>query len=175
MHSELNNMVHLNKTQPIERQFSQWRGYDVPLTGSNSELREMVIVQKLCWNRKEDHCIVHGSIVCNKGNNRSKCWDPQRSWIFFSNSFLWSMDDALWMGNQVITYSKCFMRRQTRKLSLNASASAVMRLYKFYWEQRRKWGDVLVWRRGWRAWMDQQTEKTAACSSFQFNSQHDDG
>lgn len=48
MHSELNNMVHLNKTQPIERQFSQWRGYDVPLTGSNSELREMVIVQKLC-------------------------------------------------------------------------------------------------------------------------------
>lgn len=48
MHSELNNMVHLNKTQPIERQLSQWRGYDVPLTGSKSELREMVIVQKLC-------------------------------------------------------------------------------------------------------------------------------
>lgn len=48
MHSELNNMVHLNKTQPIERQLSQWRGYDVPLTGSNSKLREMVIVQKLC-------------------------------------------------------------------------------------------------------------------------------
>lgn len=48
MHSELNNMVHLNKTQPIERHGSQWRGYDVPFTGSNSKLREMVIVQKLC-------------------------------------------------------------------------------------------------------------------------------
>lgn len=165
--------VRLNNTQLIERQFSQWRGYDGLLTGSNSELGEMVIVQKVCLNRKEDHCRVHGSIVCNKWNNRSKCWDPKR--IFFSNSFLWSMEDVFWMGNRVITYSKCFMRRQTRKLSLNASASSIMRLYKFYWEQRRKWADVLMWRRGWRERMDQQTEKTAVCSSFQFNSQREDG